>query len=81
MIEKMLSFQSHKIWLKRGTITYRYASYRNYIWWIHGRLGRGNRRVIPSCAVSRIRAEFEEEDGNYSTFMGNDEEENENYHL
>ena len=31
------------------------------------------RRIIPSCAVSRIRAEFEEEDGNYTVFKGNDE--------
>jgi len=37
-------------------------------------LGKRIRRVIPSCAVSRIRAEFEEEDGNYGGFVGDDVE-------
>ena len=53
--------------------TYRYTAYRQFTWWIHRRLGRHVRRIIPSCAVSRIRAEFEEEDGNYTVFKGNDE--------
>ena len=52
--------------------TYRYAAYRQFTWWVHDRLGRHVRRVIPSCAVSRIWAEFEEEDGNYAVFQGND---------
>ena len=50
----------------------RYASYRQFTWWVHNRLGRHVRRVIPSCAISRIRAEFEEEDGDYSAFDGDD---------
>ncbi|XP_057295017.1 P2X purinoceptor 7-like [Hydractinia symbiolongicarpus] len=53
--------------------SYRYAAYRQFTWWIHDKLGRHVRRVIPSCAVSRIRAEFEEEDGNYTFFRGHDD--------
>ena len=53
--------------------TYRYAAYRQYTWWVHDRLGRHVRRIIPSCAVSRIRAEFEEESGDYSVFKGDDD--------
>ena len=52
--------------------TYRYAAYRQFTWWVHNRLGRCVRRVIPSCAVSRIRAEFEEESGDYTSFHGDD---------
>ena len=48
-------------------------AYRQFTWWICNRLGRHVQRVIPSCAVSRIRAEFEEEGGNYSTFEGEDD--------
>ena len=48
------------------------AAYHQYTWWIHNRFGRHVRRVIPSC-VNRIRAEFEEDDGNYTVFRGDDE--------
>ena len=36
-------------------------------------LGRHVRRVIPACAIARIRAKFEEESGNYSSFEGTDQ--------
>ena len=52
--------------------TYRYSSYRQFTWWVHNRLGRHVRRIIPSCAINRIRAEFEEDDGNYTCFEGTD---------
>ncbi|PIK38619.1 hypothetical protein BSL78_24529 [Apostichopus japonicus] len=33
----------------RSNSNYRHYSYRNYIYWKFGRLGRGNRLVIPAC--------------------------------
>lgn len=47
----------------------RLAAYRQYTWWIHGYLGRGDRRVIPSCVVSAVRREFPEPQDNYTGFQ------------
>ena len=47
---------------------YRFAAYNSYIYWIYGKLGRNNRRVVPACAVTAIRARFPEEDGRYEGF-------------
>ena len=43
----------------------RYAAYRQFNWWIYTHLGKGNRRVIPSCVLWSIRSCFEEQDGVY----------------
>ena len=43
----------------------RYAAYRQFTWWIYTHLGKGNRRVIPSCVLWKIRHTFNEKDGVY----------------
>ena len=47
---------------------YRLAAYRQFIHWTYSRLGRGIRRVIPSCVVAAVRREFPEADGVYTGF-------------
>jgi hypothetical protein len=44
---------------------YRYHAYRNYIDFMHGYLGKRNRRVIPACVVSLIRQKWPDPHGNY----------------
>ena len=44
---------------------YRYHAYRKYIKFVHGRLGRGNRRLIPSCIIQTIRGLWPSPDGRY----------------
>ena len=48
--------------------SYRYASYRQYILWMFDRLGKGNRRVIPSCVIWAIRNCFPEDNDNYVNY-------------
>ena len=52
----------------------RYAAYRQFTWWVHGYLGKSIRRVIPSRAVRKIRAEFPAQDGIYTGYRGEDED-------
>ena len=53
--------------------SYRYAAYRQFCWFIHSRLGKGVRRVIPACVVSKIREQFPSSDGVYVGFKGDSE--------
>lgn len=53
--------------------TYRYGAYRQFCWFIHNKLGRGVRRVIPACAVCKIRKEYPSVDGRYTGFKGDAE--------
>ena len=48
--------------------SYRLAVYRQFIHWTYSRLGRGIRRVIPSCVVAAVCHEFPDPDGAYSGF-------------
>ena len=52
---------------------FRYAAYRQFSWFIYTKLGKNVRRIIPACAVSKIRMKFPAEDGIYVNFDGDDE--------
>ena len=43
---------------------------------MHNRLGIGVRKVIPACAVKKIRENYPSEDGKYIPFMENTEDDN-----
>nr|XP_021331263.1 P2X purinoceptor 7-like [Danio rerio] len=47
---------------------FRYLSYRSFVSWCWGWLGREVRVVIPSCVVRRIRQEFPNAAGQYVGF-------------
>ena len=48
---------------------YRHQAYRCYIYWQHGRLRQGNRRVTPSCVAWAIRGMWPEPTGIYKGFV------------
>ena len=55
--------------------SYRLASCKQYIFWVYNYLGKGVRKVIPSCAVWKIRNEFKSENNLYVPFAESIDEE------
>ena len=51
--------------------SFRKAAYRQYVLWRFGKLGRGNRRVLPACVVRMTRAAYPAPDGRYMGFRAN----------
>eukprot|EP00794_Sanderia_malayensis_P012428 gene12428-13713_t len=51
---------------------WRYTAYRQYTIWVWGKLGRSNRKVIPSCIVHKIRKRFPDHNAVYTGFMDNE---------
>ena len=46
----------------------RHAAYRQYIMWIHGHLGKGHQKVIPSCCIWKVRKHYPSPNGPYTGF-------------
>ena len=53
----------------RNNENFRHAAYRQYVLWQYGRLGRGNRRVIPSCCVTAIWRQYPSPNGMYTGYQ------------
>ena len=47
----------------------RYASYRQFIYWRHGKLGQGKLKVLPSCCLWKVRDHFPDPNGQYAGFQ------------
>ena len=47
---------------------YRKAAYYQFCLWRYGKLGKGNRRVLPSCVVKLIRTRYPKPKGTYMGF-------------
>ena len=52
----------------RNNENFRHAAYRQFILWQYGKLGRGNRTVVPSCCVTTIRASYPSPNGIYTGY-------------
>ena len=47
---------------------YRFAGYKQFLWWIHNWLGKAFRKVIPSCALWSICEKCPSANGSYIPF-------------
>lgn len=59
--------------------SYRFAGYKQYTWWIHNILGKGVRKVIPSCAIWAIRQKYPAENNVYVPFKEYKEDDHKTY--
>ncbi|XP_063959126.1 P2X purinoceptor 7-like [Lytechinus pictus] len=70
LMNTFLTFRSkdHKILGNTENQSYRFAAYRLWSDYVHGSMGKGVRRPLPACVVTRVRQEFPEETGVYVGF-------------
>ena len=54
--------------------SYRYAAYRQFTWWVHGRLGPNKRYPIPACATHAIRTQYPSPDNVYEGYQSVEED-------
>ena len=59
LLHELLTFDSFICLFSRK---YRYASYRHFVQWCWGYLGKEIRVVLPSCVVAAIRNAFPSEE-------------------
>ena len=52
--------------------SYRKAGYRQYILYSHGFLGKGNRKIVPSCVLWKVRDHYPASDNVYLGFRHHD---------
>ena len=48
--------------------SYHFIAYKQYIWWIYGRLGKDVRKRIPKCALYKIRTTYPDPNNIYVPF-------------
>ena len=48
--------------------SYGFAAYKQYIWWVYGRIGRGNWKVVRSSIIKAIQRRFSENNEDYVHF-------------
>ena len=47
---------------------YRFISYKQYIWWCYGYLGKNKRKPLPNCVITKIREMYPEQSDIYVPF-------------
>ena len=62
--------------IEKGSGALSFAGYKQCTWWLHNRLGKGVRKVIPACAVKEVRENYPSEDGKYIPYVESTEDEN-----
>lgn len=63
----------NKIILKNATNKQRrFYTYKQMTWLLHGVLGRGERRELPSCTLNGVRSTFPDAKGQYTGFKDTD---------
>ena len=47
-------------------INFRFISYKQYIWWSYGYLGKRKRNPLPNCVIAKIRKTFPHQNNMYA---------------